>query len=146
MGRLVRKNDLLQRKGNILYYNAKKNLTTLLDLMYNSAIVRYDVCNKVSEEWGKMAKLKTGRHTSALKEARKAKKRTVRNTATKSKIRTAIKRVETAVKNNDVKVALEQLAVAFSQWDKAAKKNVVHFKAASNQKARLSKLVAGIKK
>ena len=68
-----------------------------------------------------MAKLKTGRHTSALKEARKAKKRTVRNTATKSKIRTAIKRVETAVKNNDVKVALEQLAVAFSQWDKAAK-------------------------
>ena len=93
-----------------------------------------------------MAKLKTGRHTSALKEARKAKKRADRNTSTKSKIRTAIKRVEIAVKNNDVKVALEQLAVAFSQWDRAAKKNVVHRKAASNQKARLSKLVAGIKK
>ena len=32
-----------------------------------------------------MAKLKTGRHTSALKEARKAEKRTARNAAMKSK-------------------------------------------------------------
>jgi small subunit ribosomal protein S20 len=96
------------------------------------------------EEYYKMAKLKTGRHTSALKESRKAEKRTKRNVAIKSKIKTAIKRVETAVKNKDTKVATEQLAIAFSEWDKAAKKNVVHFKAASNQKARLSKLVAKI--
>jgi small subunit ribosomal protein S20 len=93
-----------------------------------------------------MAKLKTGRHTSALKEARKSKKRTERNSAVKSKIRTSIKRVEEAVKNNDVAAALEQLAAAFSEWDKAAKRNVVHHKAASNQKARLSKLVLKIKK
>ncbi|MDR0723573.1 MAG: 30S ribosomal protein S20 [Endomicrobium sp.] len=92
-----------------------------------------------------MAKLKTGRHTSALKEVRKSEKRTQRNISIKSKIKTSIKRVEEAVKNNDVKVALEQLAVAFSEWDKAAKKNVVHFKAASNQKTRLSKMVAKIK-
>ncbi|MDR3256561.1 MAG: 30S ribosomal protein S20 [Endomicrobium sp.] len=93
-----------------------------------------------------MAKLKTGRHTSALKEVRKTKKRTERNIAIKSKIRTSIKRVETAVKSGDTKGAQEQLAVAFSEWDKAAKKNIVHSKAASNQKARLSKLVAKIKK
>jgi small subunit ribosomal protein S20 len=93
-----------------------------------------------------MAKLKTGRHTSALKEARKAEKRTERNSSIRSKIKTAIKRVEESVKKGDVKVALERLAIAFSQWDKAAKKNVVHFKAASNQKARLSKLVAKLKK
>jgi small subunit ribosomal protein S20 len=93
-----------------------------------------------------MAKLKTGRHTSALKEVRKTKKRTERNSSIKSKIKTAIKRVEDAVKKGDIKVALEQLAVAFSQWDKAAKRNVVHFKAASNQKARLSKLVSKVKK
>ncbi|GHT54223.1 hypothetical protein AGMMS50233_01840 [Endomicrobiia bacterium] len=93
-----------------------------------------------------MAKLKTGRHTSALKEARKSKKRAERNSAVKSKIRTSIKRVEEAVKNNDAKVASEQLATAFSQWDKAAKRNIVHSKAASNQKARLSKLVSKIKK
>jgi small subunit ribosomal protein S20 len=93
-----------------------------------------------------MAKLKTGRHTSALKEVRKTEKRTARNAAIKSKMRTAIKRVEAAVKNNDVKAALENLALAFSQWDRAAKKNVVHSKTASNQKARLSKLVSSIKK
>jgi small subunit ribosomal protein S20 len=93
-----------------------------------------------------MAKLKTGRHTSALKEARKAEKRTERNSSIRNKIKTAIKRVEEAVKKGDVKVALEQLATAFSEWDKAAKKNVVHSKAASKQKARLSKLVAKLKK
>ncbi|MDR3071173.1 MAG: 30S ribosomal protein S20 [Endomicrobium sp.] len=93
-----------------------------------------------------MAKLKTGRHTSAIKEARKAKKRTARNSSIKSKIRTSIKKVEESVKGNDIKVASERLATAFSQWDKAAKKNIVHHKAASNQKARLSKLVAGMKK
>jgi small subunit ribosomal protein S20 len=92
-----------------------------------------------------MAKLKTGRHTSALKEVRKTEKRRERNSSIKSKIKTAIKRVEDAVKKGDVKIALEQLAIAFSQWDKAAKKNIVHFKAASNQKARLSKLVSKIK-
>jgi small subunit ribosomal protein S20 len=91
-----------------------------------------------------MAKLKTGRHTSALKEARKAKKRTERNKAIKSKIRTSIKKVEADVKNNNAKAAQEHLSTVFSEWDKAAKKNIVHYKAASNQKARLSKLVAGI--
>ncbi|MDR0956272.1 MAG: 30S ribosomal protein S20 [Endomicrobium sp.] len=91
-----------------------------------------------------MAKLKTGRHTSAIKESRKAERRAKRNVAIKSKIKTMVKKVETAVKNKDIKVAEEQLAVAFSEWDRAAKKNVVHFKSASNQKARLSKLVAKI--
>ncbi|MDR1663210.1 MAG: 30S ribosomal protein S20 [Endomicrobium sp.] len=93
-----------------------------------------------------MAKLKTGRHTSALKEVRKTEKRTKRNSSIRSKIKTAIKRVEEAVKKGNAKIALEQLAAAFSEWDKAAKKNVVHFKAALNQKARLSKLVAKLKK
>jgi len=89
-----------------------------------------------------MAKLKTGRHTSSLKEARKAKKRTEKNTAIKSKIKTSIKRVMTAVNNNDLKASQEHLNAAFSQWDKAAKKHIVHPNIASNQKARLYKLVA----
>ncbi len=93
-----------------------------------------------------MAKLKTGRHTSALKEARKAVKRTERNSAVKSKIRTMVKKVESAVKNNDAKLAQEQLNAAFSEWDKAAKRKVVHTKAASNQKARLAKKVAKMSK
>jgi small subunit ribosomal protein S20 len=91
-----------------------------------------------------MAKLKTGRHTSALKEVRKAVKRTKRNASIKSQIRTAVKRVEVAVNGKDINAAKEQLSVAFSGWDKAAKRNVISFNAASNQKARLSKLVSTI--
>jgi small subunit ribosomal protein S20 len=93
-----------------------------------------------------MTKLKTGRHTSALKEARKAEKKTKKNSSIKSKIKNATKRVDEAIKKNDAKVALKQLATAFSEWDKAAKKNIVHSKTASNQKARLSRLVAKLKK
>jgi len=89
-----------------------------------------------------MAKLKTGRHTSALKEARKAEKRTARNAAIKSQIKTAVKKVEAAIKKGDAKLALEQLKSLASQWDKAAKRNVIHKKAASNQQARLAKQVA----
>ncbi len=91
-----------------------------------------------------MAKLKTGRHTSALKEARKTEKRTARNAATKSKIRTLAKKVEAAVKAKDAETAKTALNVAFSEWDKAEKRNVIHKNAASNQKARLSRLVASL--
>jgi small subunit ribosomal protein S20 len=89
-----------------------------------------------------MTKLKTGRHTSALKEMRKSEKRSERNMRTKSKIRTSIKRVKTAVENNDVKATAKQLATVFSELDKAAKKNVIHLKTASNQKAKFSRLIA----
>jgi small subunit ribosomal protein S20 len=41
-----------------------------------------------------MAKLKTGRHTSALKEVRKAEKRNARNTATNSKIKSLLKKLK----------------------------------------------------
>jgi len=93
-----------------------------------------------------MAKLKTGRHTSALKEARKTKKRTARNVSIKSKIKTAVKKVEDAVKKKDAKLAQQELNTAFSEWDKAAKKNIIHKSAASNQKARLAKQVSALSK
>lgn len=91
-----------------------------------------------------MAKLKTGRHTSSLKEARKTVKRTQRNVSVKSEMRTAIKKVEEAKKKNDKKAAQEALNKVFSQLDKAAKRNVIHYKAAANKKARLSKKVAAV--
>jgi len=91
-----------------------------------------------------MAKLKTGRHTSALKEVRKAAKRNARNTATNSKIKSLAKKVEAAVKAKDKETAQKTLNLAFAEWDKAKKKNVIHKNTAANQKARLSKLVASI--
>ncbi|MDR1784609.1 MAG: 30S ribosomal protein S20 [Endomicrobium sp.] len=90
-----------------------------------------------------MAKLKTGRHTSSIKEARKAEKRNKRNMAIKSKIKTSIKRIKTAISNDTTEVSQEQLLrQAFSELDKAAKKHILHFKTASNKKAKLSRLVA----
>ena len=49
-----------------------------------------------------------------------------------------------AVKAKDADAAKKALNVAFSEWDKAKKKNVIHKNAAANQKARLSKLVASL--
>ncbi|MCL2388968.1 MAG: 30S ribosomal protein S20 [Elusimicrobia bacterium] len=91
-----------------------------------------------------MAKLKTGRHTSALKEVRKTKTRTARNSAQKSKIRTLAKKLEAAIKAADAALAQNLLKGVFSAWDKAAKKNVIHKKAASNKKAKLAKKVSSL--
>ena len=88
-----------------------------------------------------MAKLKTGRHTSALKELRKAKTRTQRNQTVKSKIRSLVKKVEGAVAKKDITLAQTTLRTAFSEWDKAVKRDIIHANAAANQKGRLSKLV-----
>lgn len=89
-----------------------------------------------------MAKLKTGRHTSSLKERRKAVKRTEHNTSLKSRIHTLIKKFEEAAKK-DATQAQALLKTVFSELDKAARKNIIHKNLASNQKARLSKLIAG---
>ncbi len=91
-----------------------------------------------------MAKLKTGRHTSALKELRKSTRRKEQNRTVKSKIRTLVKNVESAVEKKDADLASKLLKTAFSEWDKAARRHVIHANAASNQKARLSKLVHSI--
>jgi small subunit ribosomal protein S20 len=91
-----------------------------------------------------MAKLKTGRHTSAIKQSRKSKRAELRNQSVKSKIKTLVKKVEEAVSKKDKKLAQELLNIAFSEWDKAAKRNVIHSNAASNQKARLSRLVGSL--
>ncbi|MBQ1609467.1 MAG: 30S ribosomal protein S20, partial [Elusimicrobia bacterium] len=51
-----------------------------------------------------------------------------------------------AVKAKDFDAAVAALKAAFSEWDKAKKKNVIHKNAAANQKARLSKKVAAMSK
>jgi small subunit ribosomal protein S20 len=90
----------------------------------------------------KMAKLKTGRHTSAIKEVRKAAKKAEQNMKIKSKIRTSIKKLKASIKNTNTDDILKYLSEVFSELDKAAKKNIVHFNTASNQKSKLSKLVS----
>jgi small subunit ribosomal protein S20 len=76
-------------------------------------------------------------HKSAKKELISAEKSKVRNRATKSRISTAIKHVETAKTKDVADKALKQ---AFSVIDKAAKTNVIHKKNAANKKSRLALL------
>ncbi|MFH0947736.1 MAG: 30S ribosomal protein S20 [Elusimicrobiota bacterium] len=83
-------------------------------------------------------KLKTGRHTSALKEARKNLKRRTVNRAVKSRIKTAIKKFETALTEKNLELAKELLRVISGILDKAAKKKIIHKKNASRKISRLS--------
>ncbi|OGR82665.1 MAG: 30S ribosomal protein S20 [Elusimicrobia bacterium RIFCSPLOWO2_01_FULL_54_10] len=85
-----------------------------------------------------MAKLKTGRHTSAIKQNRKAMKRQGENRNSLRKIRTLAKQFEAAVTQKKKAEAGKLLSQCFSAWDKAAKTGLIHDNAASRKKARLS--------
>jgi small subunit ribosomal protein S20 len=91
-----------------------------------------------------MAKLKTGRHTSALKAHRQSVTHAEHNLQIRSKIRTIARRVEQAVAAKDAKSANSLLEEAFSAWDKAAKTGVIHWRAASRKKSRLAGRVGAL--
>ena len=88
-----------------------------------------------------MAKLKSGRNTSGIKELRKAKKRTASNRRKKQLAYRLIREVKKAVKKKDFAAAKETLRKAISQLDKLAKRNIIHKNVANRKKSQLSKLV-----
>ena len=85
-----------------------------------------------------MAKLKTGRHTSAIKQHRKSLRQASHNRVVLKEIRSLSKKFESALAQKKGGDAKEILSECFSAWDKAAKSGVVHDNAASRKKARLS--------
>ena len=88
-----------------------------------------------------MAKLKTGRHTSALKAHRQAERHAIANLQVRTRIRSVARKVEAAVVSKDAAAAKKFLNEAFSLWDKAAKTGIVHWRAASRKKSRLAEHV-----
>ena len=78
---------------------------------------------------------------SAKKRVLTSRVRQERNKAVKSSVKTAIKKVEAAVKAADKDAAAKELLNATSIIDKAAKKGVLHKNNASRKVARLAKLV-----
>lgn len=66
------------------------------------------------------------------------------NDALENGIRTAIKKVEAAVKAGDKKVADEQLVAAYKKIDEGVSKGVINQNAAGRKKSRLAKLVAAM--
>ncbi|KHD85214.1 30S ribosomal protein S20 [Heyndrickxia ginsengihumi] len=75
---------------------------------------------------------------SAIKRVKVNEKNNAQNTATKSAMRTAVKKFEAAVVNNDENVKA-LLGNAVKQLDKAASKGLIHKNTANRQKARLMK-------
>lgn len=81
---------------------------------------------------------------SAKKRIQVALVRTERNKSIRSKVKTAIKKVDSAVAANDKKLAQENLKNAIVEITKAASKGVYHKNNASRKVARLSKAVDSI--
>ena len=79
---------------------------------------------------------------SAKKRIEVAKIRTERNKAIKSKVKTATKKVEAAVANNDKAAAVEALKFATKTIDMATSKGVFHKNTASRKVSRLASLVS----
>jgi small subunit ribosomal protein S20 len=75
---------------------------------------------------------------SARKRIRQTKTRTLRNQARKSRMRTFIKKVETAIAGGDQQVAGEALRAAQPEMQRAAGKGVVHRNTVARKLSRLS--------
>lgn len=75
---------------------------------------------------------------SAKKRIKVAEKKTLRNKAIKSKVKTAIKKVDVAVAAGDKELAKAQLQLAISELDKATSKGVFHKNTSSRKISRLT--------
>lgn len=85
-------------------------------------------------------------HKSAIKRHKQSEQRRERNAATKSTLRTAVKRVKEAIGAGKADEAKTLLNSAVSLLDKAASKKVLHRNNASRRIARLTKQVTGSSK
>ena len=75
---------------------------------------------------------------SARKRIRQTKVRTARNVARKSRMRTFVKKVETAITSGDKAAAADALRVAQPEMQRASGKGVVHANTVARKLSRLS--------
>lgn len=84
-------------------------------------------------------------HKSAEKRARQSEKKNLRNRMVKTNVKTAVKKVLAAVSEKDEN-STSVLDMAKSTIDKAAKKGVIHKRAAARKISRLAKKINAIAK
>jgi len=84
-------------------------------------------------------------HFSALKRARQTEKRTARNRANTSQLRTALRTLRESLEKGDKTAAGQTYRETVSALDKAIQKGVLHENTASRYKSRLSKRLAALK-
>jgi len=84
-------------------------------------------------------------HFSALKRARQTEKRTARNRANTSRLRSALRQWREALTKGDKTAAERVFRQTVSALDKAVQKGVVHKNTASRYKSRLSARLHAVK-
>ena len=77
-------------------------------------------------------------HHSALKRARQTERRTERNRAARSRVRTALRAVREALDGGNKEAATQAFRAAVSTLDKTVKTGILHHNTASRYKSRLS--------
>ena len=83
-------------------------------------------------------------HVSAEKRDRQNTKSNAVNTANRTKLRSALKRLRTAIAAKNATTAQELLPATVSAIDKAIQKGVLHRNAAARHKSRLTSHVNGL--
>ena len=78
---------------------------------------------------------------SAKKRILVSRKRADRNKSIRSRIKTAVKKVEVAIEAGDKAAATEALRAAVSELDKATKKGIYHKNTTARKVSRLTKAV-----
>ncbi|MGA2236705.1 MAG: 30S ribosomal protein S20 [Terriglobales bacterium] len=84
-------------------------------------------------------------HFSALKRARQTEKRTVRNRANASQLRTALRSLRESLEKGEKTNAIATYRQTVSALDKAIQKGVLHENTASRYKSRLSARLKALK-
>ncbi len=81
---------------------------------------------------------------SARKRIRQTEKRTVRNRARRSRVRTFLRKVEAAIAEGDKSVAADALKAAQPELQRAATKGVLHRNTVARKLSRLSSRIKGL--
>lgn len=84
-------------------------------------------------------------HFSALKRARQTEKRTARNRANRSHVRSALRHFREALTSGSRETAEQAYRSTVSALDKSVQKGVLHANTASRYKSRLAARLAAIK-
>jgi small subunit ribosomal protein S20 len=83
-------------------------------------------------------------HKSAKKRIRQTERRTEVNDARTSRVRTFVKKVETAIASGDKVAAVSALRAAEPELQRGVTKGIVHRNAASRKVSRLSKRIKAL--
>lgn len=81
---------------------------------------------------------------SAKKDLRRIAKRRVRNTQTRSSLKTYVKKARTAIATGEGATSVEALRLAVKALDKAAQRGIIHKNQAARRKSRIAKQLAAL--